>query len=149
MYAIIQTGGKQYRVSEGDSVRIEKIAGEPGEKVHFEEVLFVGDADAPAGSPTVAGAQVTATVVEHGRGDKILVSKFKKRKMYRRKNGHRQSYTEVRIDEVQLGGTAKKRTAEKAAKPSRKTASAKAETKAEAKADVVETAEETPKAVEE
>lgn len=108
MYAIIQTGGKQYRVAEGDVVRVEKLEGEPGQQVSFDQVLFVGGSASPAvGSPTVAKAKVTGTVVEHGKGDKVLVYKFKRRKMYRRLNGHRQVFTGVRIEQIDLGGTKK------------------------------------------
>ncbi len=108
MYAIIQTGGKQYRVTEGEVIRVEKLAGEPGEQISFDQVLFVGDSETPAvGVPTVPEARVVGTVVEHGKGDKVLVFKFKRRKMFRRLNGHRQTYTGVRIEQIDLGGSKK------------------------------------------
>lgn len=132
MYAIIQTGGKQYRVGEGDLLRVERLAGEPGQQVAFDEVLFVGDPEAPAvGSPTVDGARVLATVVRHGRGDKVLVFKFKRRKMYRRKKGHRQEFTEVRVDRLETAGGGKAAASGKAEKAPRKTAPAKAKAKAD------------------
>ena len=102
MYAIIRTGGKQYRVQPGDVVRIERLTGAVGEKVSLGEVLFLGgDGPVRLGSPVLEGATVSGTVVEQGRGDKIRVFKYKKRKHYRRTRGHRQSYTAVRIDAVQ------------------------------------------------
>ena len=102
MYAIIRTGGKQYRVQPGDVVRVERIAGEVGAKVTLDEVLFVaGDGSPRVGAPRVEGASVVGTVVEQDRDGKVRVFKYKKRKHYRRTRGHRQSYTAVRIDAVQ------------------------------------------------
>jgi large subunit ribosomal protein L21 len=102
VYAIIRTGGKQYRVQPGDVVRFERIAGEVGAKVTLDEVLFVaGDGTPRVGSPQVEGASVVGTVVEQDRDGKVRVFKYKKRKHYRRTRGHRQSYTAVRIDAVQ------------------------------------------------
>jgi large subunit ribosomal protein L21 len=99
--AIIRTGGRQYRVSEGETVRVEKLAGEPGSAVEFSEVLMIGG-DAPKfGKPLVSGAKVTGEVVTQGRGEKLVIFKFKRRKKYRRKNGHRQSYTAVRITGIE------------------------------------------------
>ncbi len=96
--AIIKTGGKQYRVAVGDKLRIEKLSGEVGGNVDFSEVLFLGTgADAKVGTPLVEGAKVSGTITHHGRGKKLIVYKFSRRKNYRRKNGHRQSYTEVEI----------------------------------------------------
>lgn len=96
--AIIKTGGKQYRVAVGDKLRIEKLRTEVGETVDFDEVLLVGKGDdAKIGTPTVAGAKVSGVVKAHGRGKKLIVYKFRRRKNYRRKNGHRQPYTEVEI----------------------------------------------------
>ena len=96
--AIIKTGGKQYRVAVGEKLRVEKLAGEVGSSVDFGEVLFVGEgADARVGTPLVEGAKVSAKVTAHGRGKKLIVYKFRRRKNYRRKNGHRQPYTEVEI----------------------------------------------------
>jgi large subunit ribosomal protein L21 len=102
VYAIIRTGGKQYRVQPGDVVRVERISGEVGSKVSLDEVLFVaGDGVPRVGAPRVEGASVLGTVVEQDRDAKVRVFKYKKRKHYRRTRGHRQSYTAVRIDAVQ------------------------------------------------
>ncbi len=99
-HAVIRTGGKQYRIAEGDVVRVEKLSGNPGDKVAFEDVLFVGG-DAPKfGAPTVEGAKVTGEIVSQGRGEKIVVFKFKRRKKHRKKAGHRQAFTAVKITEV-------------------------------------------------
>lgn len=100
MYAIIETGGKQLKVEEGQSIFVEKLAAEAGETVTFDKVLFVGGDDAKIGTPTVEGASVTAKVVEQGRAKKIIVFKFKKRKNYRRKQGHRQPFTKVTIEKI-------------------------------------------------
>jgi large subunit ribosomal protein L21 len=101
MYAVIKTGGKQYRVSEGDRLRVEKLAGEVGGTVELGEVLMLGG-DAPkVGKPTVPGAKVVAEIVAQDRAKKIIVFKIKRRKNYRRKNGHRQPFTELRIKAIQ------------------------------------------------
>jgi large subunit ribosomal protein L21 len=101
VYAIIRTGGKQYRVQAGDVVRVEHLEAEVGSTVTLDEVLFIGDeAGITVGAPRVASAVVQATVVEDGRDKKIRVFKYKKRKHYRRTKGHRQSFTAVRIDKV-------------------------------------------------
>ena len=98
MYAVIATGGKQYRVAEGTTVKVEKLDVAEGDSIKFDEVLLVADGDnVNVGTPHVAGSTVTATVKSHGRGKKIHVIKFKRRKNYRRKIGHRQSYTELEI----------------------------------------------------
>ena len=104
MYAIIRTGGKQYRVAEGETIYVERLEAPVGEKVTLGEVLLVGggDKDPQLGAPLVGSASVAATVVESGRGQKIRVFKFKKRKHYRRTRGHRQSFTALRIDSIQL-----------------------------------------------
>ena len=104
MYAIVRTGGKQYRVAEGETIYVERLQAPVGESVTLGEVLFVGSDDEAArlGSPFLAGAKVAATVVESGRGQKIRVFKYKKRKHYRRTRGHRQSFTALRIDRIQL-----------------------------------------------
>ena len=94
--AIIKTGGKQYSVSEGDVLRVAKLAGNPGENIAFEEVLMVGGDQPKFGKPTVSGAKVEGQIVSHGRGEKLIVFKFKRRKKYHRKNGHRQDYSEVK-----------------------------------------------------
>jgi|SRR5690606_1589961 len=100
-HAVIRTGGKQYRVTQGDLVRIEKIDGAAGDKITFDEVLFLGGDSPKFGSPLVSGAKVSGEIVSQGRGEKIIIFKFKKRKKYRRKQGHRQSFTAVKITEVQ------------------------------------------------
>lgn len=103
-YAVIRTGGKQYRVEPGDTLRIATLPGEAGTPVEFNEVLLGSDGTTVrAGVPTLVGAQVTAEIVKHGRGDKIIVFKFKRRKNYARKQGHRQNFTEVRIKDIKLG----------------------------------------------
>ncbi len=99
-YAIIKTGGKQYRVSEGDTIRVEKIQGEVGSSIELDEVLMVGGDDVSVGTPLVSGAKVTAEIVAQDRAKKIIVFKMKRRKNYRRKQGHRQPYTELRITGV-------------------------------------------------
>lgn len=101
MYAIIRSGGKQHKVNEGDTLRVELLDAEEGATVEFDEVLAVGQgADMKVGAPTVADAKVTGTVVGHGRGRKVVVFRFKRRKGYQRKKGHRQGYTEIRIDSI-------------------------------------------------
>ncbi|GAB7386544.1 50S ribosomal protein L21 [Bacillaceae bacterium] len=101
MYAIIETGGKQYKVQEGDELYIEKLHAEPGESVVFDRVLAVAKEDGfIAGNPTVNGATVTAKVEKHGKGRKIIVFKYKAKKNYRRKQGHRQPYTKVVIEKI-------------------------------------------------
>ena len=101
MHAVIETGGKQYRVAEGDVVFIEKLAVEAGETVTFDKVLAVIDGEkATFGAPTVAGATVSAEVVKTGKGKKIYVFKYKPKKNYRRKTGHRQPYTQVKIAKI-------------------------------------------------
>ena len=101
MYAVVRSGGKQYRVSPGGSVRVEKLAGEVGSKITLDEVLMVGgEGDVKIGAPTVDGASVSGTIVAQGRGPKIRVFKMKRRKGYRRTQGHRQDYTEIRIDGI-------------------------------------------------
>lgn len=97
MYAVIKTGGKQYRVAEGQKLRVEKLAGNAGDKVTFSEVLLVGGDSPKIGKPLVSGAAVAAEITGQDRGKKIVVFKFRRRKNYRRKNGHRQPYTELKI----------------------------------------------------
>ncbi len=98
MYAIIKTGGKQYRVSEGQAVRVEKLEGDPGDAVTLAEVLLVGgDGQTRIGTPRVEGASVTAEIVAQDRAKKIVVFKKKRRKGYHKKQGHRQAYTELKI----------------------------------------------------
>lgn len=97
MYAVIKTGGKQYRVSEGDTLRVEKLDGDVGAKVELTEVLMLGGDKVSVGKPLVKGAKVTAEIVAQDRAKKIIVFKMRRRKNYRRKYGHRQPYTELRI----------------------------------------------------
>jgi large subunit ribosomal protein L21 len=103
MYAIIKTGGKQYRVAVGDKLRVEslsgKVGGEVGQQVRFEEVLAIGSgSDVRLGTPRVEGAAVVATVLAHGRGDKVHIFKMRRRKHFKKQQGHRQNFTELRID---------------------------------------------------
>jgi len=101
MYAVIRTGGKQYRVEPGATIRVEKLPGDQGAAVEIDDVLLVADGeDVKVGAPTVAGAKVTAEIVAQGRAEKLLVFKFRRRKAYRRKNGHRQPYTALKITEI-------------------------------------------------
>jgi large subunit ribosomal protein L21 len=101
MYAVIKTGGKQYRVETGGQLRVEALTAEVGAPVSFGEVLMIGEGEAvKLGTPTLQGAQVKATVVGHGRGDKVKIFKMRRRKHYQKHQGHRQNYTEVRIDEI-------------------------------------------------
>jgi len=101
MYAVIETGGKQYRVNQGDIIKVEKLPADVGEKVDFDRILMVGEgAEVKVGSPVVDGAAVSGTVVEQDRHRKIIVFKMKRRKNYRRKQGHRQDYTGVLIDKI-------------------------------------------------
>ena len=104
MYAIIKSGGKQYRVKAGEQLRVEALAAEVGSSVSLEEVLLVGTGDGvKVGAPLVSGAKVKATVVSHGRGDKVKIFKLRRRKHYQKTQGHRQSYTELRIDDIVQG----------------------------------------------
>jgi large subunit ribosomal protein L21 len=101
MYAVIETGGKQYRVAPGDTLRIEKLAGEPGTQVEFDKVLAVGkDSGEILTGADLSGAKVTAAITAQGRGEKIIVFKFKRKKQYKRTIGHRQDLTTVRIGEI-------------------------------------------------
>jgi large subunit ribosomal protein L21 len=103
MYAVIQTGGKQYRVEPGKTVVVEKLAGEAGAQVVFDQVLLVSSGDGATvtvGKPTVAGAKVTGEIVEQTRGEKLVVFKFRRRKNYVRRNGHRQDVTVVKVAEI-------------------------------------------------
>ena len=99
--AVIRTGGKQYRVTEGDTIKVEKLEGDPGAKIQFDEVLLVGGDKPKVGKPTVSGAKVSGEIVAQTRGDKLIVFKFKRRKKYRRKAGHRQALTQVKITGIQ------------------------------------------------
>lgn len=98
MYAVIATGGKQYRVSQGTVVRVEKLEADAGATVEFNQVLLIGEgADVSVGAPYVTGARVTAMVQGHGKADKVGITKFRRRKHYLRRKGHRQPYTEVKV----------------------------------------------------
>ena len=99
MYAIIATGGKQYKVSEGDVIKVEKLDAETGNTVTFDQVIAVSDGTLKVGED-VANANVTATVMEQGRGKKVIVYKYKRKTGYHKKNGHRQAYTQVKIDKI-------------------------------------------------
>jgi large subunit ribosomal protein L21 len=104
MYAVIKTGGKQYRVETGAQVRVESLAADVGSAVSFDEVLLVGGGDSvKVGAPLVSGAKVKATIVSHGRGDKVKIFKMRRRKHYQKTQGHRQNFTEVRIDDIVQG----------------------------------------------
>ncbi len=161
MYAVLTTGGKQYRVEAGSTLVVEKLAGEPGSSVTFDRVLLVGDGESVmVGTPTVAGASVVATVLGEELGEKIIVFKFKQKVKYRRRTGHRQHLTRLRIDSISADGrtvTAEAaapaprarraaetaETAEKAEKPKARTRSRSAAAKA-APAEKAEPADEAP-----
>ena len=100
MYAIIATGGKQYKVAEGDIIRVEKLGLEAGATISFDQVLVVNNGGLVVGSPTVAGATVSATVVEEGKNKKVIVYRYKRKSGYHKKNGHRQPYTKVKIEKI-------------------------------------------------
>ena len=99
MYAIIATGGKQYKVQEGDVIKVEKLGAEAGSEVTFDQVLLVGDKDVKVGTPTVEGASVKATVVA-GKAKKVIVYRYKRKTGYHKKNGHRQPFTQVKIEKI-------------------------------------------------
>ena len=104
MYAVIKSGGKQYRVESGAKLRVERLPADVGAAVSFDEVLLVGDGDGvKVGAPLVSGAQVKATVLAQARDDKVRIFKLRRRKHYQKSQGHRQSYTEVRIDDIIQG----------------------------------------------
>ena len=101
MYAVIKTGGKQYRVASGETLKIETIPGEVGSPVVLDKVLMVADGDKlSVGKPLLDGASVKATIVSHGRGDKVRIFKMRRRKHYQKHQGHRQNFTEIRIDGI-------------------------------------------------
>lgn len=132
MFAVIRTGGKQYRVAPNDVIEVEKIAGKPGEIVELAEVILLGGDGSPkTGSPTIQGALVAAEVIEQKRGAKIIVFKKKRRSNYRRTRGHRQELTALRITEILTDG---KKPSKAAPRPEPKKAEKKSEAKAEAKA---------------
>ena len=101
MYAVIKTGGKQYRVIAGEKIKVEQIPADVGSKITLDQVLLVGEGESvKIGSPVVAGATVTAEVLAHGRHDKVKIFKMRRRKHYQKHQGHRQNYTEIKIDEI-------------------------------------------------
>src|SRR6185503_10547915 len=101
MYAVVKTGGKQYRITPGENLKVEQISADVGAEVVLDQVLMVGDGDSVRlGQPTLAGATVKATVVSHGRGEKIRIFKMRRRKHYQKHQGHRQGYTELRIEAI-------------------------------------------------
>lgn len=101
MYAVIKTGGKQYKVTVGEKLKVEQIPADIDSQIILEEVLMVADGDnVQIGAPLVAGAKVTATVVSHGRHDKVRIFKMRRRKHYQKRQGHRQNFTEIRIDAI-------------------------------------------------
>ncbi len=126
MFAVIRTGGKQYRVVAEDVLKVDKIQGDPGEIVQLGEVLVVGGDDTTLGAPTVAGASVAAEVLEQGRGRKVIAFKKRRRKNSRRKRGHRQEFTMIRVTEILTDGAEPT----KAARPKPQTQPAPAETSA-------------------
>lgn len=102
MYAVVRTGGKQVRVAAGDAVWVERLPGEVGASIELPEVLLIGgDGATRIGAPIVAGAKVVATITDHGRGEKLTIFKAKRRKRYRRKAGHRQEYTQIRVETIE------------------------------------------------
>ena len=101
MYAVIKTGGKQYRVASGEKIKVEQIPADVGSEINLDQVLMVGDGESSKiGTPLVSGAAVTATVVSHGRHPKVKIFKMRRRKHYQKRQGHRQNYTELRIDAI-------------------------------------------------
>jgi large subunit ribosomal protein L21 len=132
MYAVVSTGGKQYRVEAGIELVVERVPGDAGDAITFDRVLLVGDGEAvTVGTPVVEGATVSGTVLGEALGPKLIVFKFKQKATYRRKNGHRQHLTRVRIDEISAGGTRKG--AKATAEPEPAAAEATAPTEAPAK----------------
>ena len=106
MYAVIRTGGKQYTVREGDTLEVESLRAEPGEEIELADVLMVGEgAEVRIGRPLVEGARVVADVVEHGKGKKLIIFKYKAKTRYRRKTGHRQPFTRLAIKQIVAGAT--------------------------------------------
>jgi large subunit ribosomal protein L21 len=103
MYAVIKTGGKQYRVKQGDKIFVEKLPGNVGDAVSFDQVLLVGGDAIKVGKPLVSGAKVAAKILEHGRGEKVIIFKFRRRKNYHRKTGHRQPFTTLQITDITPG----------------------------------------------
>ena len=134
-FAIIKTGGKQYKVSEGDKLKIEKLPSKEGKDITFKQVLLYADGrGVDVGTPTVSGVSVTGRVKEHGKRDKVIVYKYKRRKRYRKKKGHRQPYTEVEITEIKKGGGGTKKKASPKKSTTKKKTTAKKKPAAKKKA---------------
>jgi large subunit ribosomal protein L21 len=127
MFAVIRTGGKQYRVAAEDVIKVDKVGGDPGQIVQFGEVLVVGGDSITLGQPTIAGASVAAEVLEQGRGPKIIAFKKRRRKNSRRKRGHRQEFTLVRVTEILTDGAKPSQTARPKREPKKPVAAAAAE----------------------
>ena len=128
MYAVFATGGKQYRAVAGDVLKIEKLDAEKGATVELDQVLMVGEGeDVKIGTPYLEGGKVTATVVEHGRGDKIKILKFKRRKHHMKRMGHRQDFTKIEITGIAASAPKKKAAKAKVEKPAKAEAEAKSE----------------------
>ena len=146
MYAILETGGKQYRVQPGDTIHVERLPAEPGETLELGSVLLLAGDGEPArvGTPSVPGAVVRAEVVEHARGDKIIVFRFKSKVRYRRKTGHRQALTRLRITDILLDGQSTAGRAAATAAPTATAAARAPETAAAARAEEPEAAPEAP-----
>ena len=143
MYAVIVSGGKQHRVTEGEVLKLEKIEASTGDNVDFDKVLMIGEgADVEVGTPYVKSVKVTAEVVSHGRGKKVTIIKFNRRKHHKKQMGHRQWFTEVKITSISTGGKAAPKAAAKAGKVTEKAAAPekKAPAKAPAKKVVPKTA---------
>jgi len=141
MYAVVTTGGKQYRVEAGSELVIERLTADVGSSITFDRVLLVGDGEAvTVGTPTVPGASVSGTVLREELGPKLIIFKFKQKATYRRKNGHRQHLTRVRIDEISTSDRRAKAKAEPAAEPKPKRTR-----KPAAKADATDAAAQKPK----
>jgi large subunit ribosomal protein L21 len=105
MYAVIATGGKQYKISTGDRFKVEKLNGEVGKSIELDDVLLIADGDnVQVGRPMVKEAKVVAEILKHGRGEKVIAFKRKRREHYHRKVGHRQEYTELEVKEIRVGG---------------------------------------------
>ncbi len=104
MYAVVETGGKQVRVKEGDTIRVERLAAVRGDEVTLDRILLVGNGKTEIGAPVVAGATVRARVLRQGRGRKVRVMKYRAKAHYRRRQGHRQAFTELRIEKIEVGG---------------------------------------------
>jgi large subunit ribosomal protein L21 len=149
MFAVIRTGGKQYRVAAEDVLKVDKVVGQPGEIVEFGEVLVVGGDNVQLGAPTVSGATVAAEVIEQGRGAKVIAFKKRRRKNSRRKRGHRQEFTLIRITEILTDGKKPSKLAkakpERKPKPAERTEADSDKTKSKPKAKA-KAAEKKPKA---